>query len=167
LGVSSFASAASLIIATADLKAVQAVTGAIRAADLASGDVLTPSGIIEKPGQPATPDPVQQVDRYDATPSPKQAVAAKQPTYNSPRHSICPSHWAPPGIRTSATPVIIPSCDIDPEPVCPWTNPIEAPWKVLPWMSRPQPRIVVVKEIKLITAGSDMSGRGQMLDLVV
>jgi hypothetical protein len=34
-------------------------------------------------------------------------------------------------------------------------------------MDRPQPRIVLVKEIKLITAGSDMSGRGQMLDLVV
>jgi hypothetical protein len=165
--VSSFASAASLIIATADLKAVQAVTSAIRAADLESGDVLTPSGIIEKPGLPPSQAPAQQVDRYDATPSPKQAVAAKQPTYSPARQSSGPSHWVPPGIRTSSVPAMTPYCDVAPEPVCVSTNPIEAPWKVLPWMDRPQPRIVLVRQIKLIAAGSDMSGRGQMLDLVV
>jgi hypothetical protein len=157
--VSSFASAASLIVATSQLMQVQAVTGAARAADLASGDVLTPLGIVEKPGVAPTPD------AEPADPSLQRApkiVFINQAIYVRPQlpHNTA-SRWHAPH-ETAQTP----ACDVAPEPTCSTTSPIQPPWKILPWMDRPHHRIHVVKEIKLITAGSDMSLRGQVLDLV-
>jgi len=158
--VSSFAAQVSLIVAAFDLFAVTAVTGAIRAADLESGDVLTPAGIVEKP----EPAPVPDADTYECTQHDQpQLVLVKQPTYappvklqNAPRHS-----------QSLPREMIIPVCDLAPEPASAPTNPIQPPWKVLPWMDRPHQRVVFVGEIKRVVSASDMSLRGKMLDLVV
>ena len=162
--MSSFAAAASLIIATSELKVVSDVIGAIRAADLESGDVLTPSGIIEKPGvapQPSAPPPI---DRYDGSVPPSSNTIITRNLACCPPPSRCCTHRP---INCDPLPRIIPTCDLEPAPTSAPTSPIEAPWKILPWMDRPTARIVLVPKIKLITASSDMSGRGRMLDVVV
>lgn len=140
---------------------VRAVTGAARAADLESGDVLTPVGLVEKPGVAPTPD----AEPADPSLQPaRKIVFINEAIYVRPPlpHNNA-SHWHAP----HETQVETPACDVASEPTCSTTSPIQAPWKILPWMDRPQPRVHVVKQIKLITAGSDMSIRGQMLDLVV
>jgi hypothetical protein len=158
--VSSFAAQASLIVAAFDLFAVTAVTGAIRAADLESGDVLTPAGIVEKP----EPAPAPDADTYESKQNDQpQLVLVKQPAYAAPVKSQNAPRPTPPLPRE----VIIPVCDLAPEPASAPTNPIEPPWKVLPWMDRPHQRVVFVREIKRVVSASDMSLRGKMLDLVV
>jgi hypothetical protein len=160
--VSSLSSAASLIVAAFDLLAVRAVTGAARAADLESGDVLTPSGIVEKPEQAPTLDPDTYVSDVRAH---ARTIIVRQPCYCRPCQF--PSRWRNPAIKGPLPRAVAPVCDVAPDPTCVTTNPIEPPWKILPWMDQPQQRVVFVKEIKHIVVGSDMSQRGKMLDLVV
>jgi hypothetical protein len=158
--VSSFAAAASLIVATSQLMQVQAVIGAARAADIESGDVVTPSGIVEKPGIAPTPDAQPQDPSLQPA---RKLINITQAIYIRPHlPRTNPGSHAPRTVQVQA-----PTCDLAPEPACSTTSPIQPPWKILPWMQRPQPRIVWIKEIKLIAAPSDMSQRGQVLDLVV
>jgi hypothetical protein len=159
--VSSIAAQASLIVAAFDLFAVTAVTGAIRAADLESGDVLTPIGIVEKPEPAPTLDSEPSVDRYDRNPPAGSRPDSMKPNCYAP---CPPRHQA---ARQAASHVITPVCDLYPEPTCVTTNPIEPPWKVLPWMDRASQRYVLVREIKLVAAGSDISFRGKIIDVVV
>ena len=131
---------------------------------LESGDVETPSGVIEKPEPASTPDPQSQVDRYDRQPRPEPRLSiGREAFYRAPhlcRHSC---HCA----ATLPLTRVIPACDVAPEAVAVTTNPIQPPWKVLPWMDRSPHRVVYLNQIKLITVGSDMSFRGKVLDVVV
>jgi hypothetical protein len=162
--VSSFAATASLVVATSQLMAVQDVIGAMRAADLESGDVLTPSGIIEKPEAAPTQDADQYVSR---TQSQSPATEIRQVIYTARCPASSVPHPITPHITTRPIPAIVAACDLTPEPTCVSTSPIQPPWKVLPWMDRPHPHFVLVREIKIVAAGSDMSLRGQMIDVVV
>jgi hypothetical protein len=167
--VSSISSEAGLLVAAFQLFAVSQVTGAIRAADLESGDVETPSGIIEKPESAPTPDaepdPSPQIDRYDNGPrlGPATESLLRSNCYAPPRSTLSlplrplPRH----------EPRIIPVCDLPSEPVAVPSNPIEPPWKILPWMDRAPQRVLLVREIKPVPTGSDMSLRGKMIDVVV
>jgi hypothetical protein len=159
--VSSISAQASLIVALGDLLAVHAVTGAIRAADLASGDVLTPSGIIEKPGLP----PISRPDQFVANAQPAHPSPSRQITYAPPCHAACvPSIHRNPAVKP---PAMIPYCDTEPAAPAVTNNPIEAPWKILPWMERAAVRVVFVREIKIASSASDISVRGKMIDVVV
>ncbi len=141
---------------------VQAVIGAARAADIESGDVVTPSGIVEKPGVAPTPDAEPQDPALQPA---RKLVNITEAIYLHPALTRINNNAACHARRIVE--IQTPACDIAPAPTCTSTSPIQPPWKILPWMDRPQPRVVWMKEIKLITAGSDMSGRGQVLDLVV
>jgi hypothetical protein len=160
--VSSFAGEASLIVAAFQLLAVRAVTGADRAADLESGGVATPSGIVEKP----EPAPQLDVDSYQSNATVRtEDVLVKQPCYT---RNLPPNlSLRNPPKHNAYTPRITPACDIASEPTPVTSNPIEPPWKVLPWMDRPATRFVFVREIKLVPTGSDISYRGKMIDVVM
>lgn len=164
----SFAQEASLILATFQLKAVQAVTGAIRAADLASGDVQTPSGIIEKPAPPAgqfsdsNREPVYEPRRHIQR---DPVYTRRQVIHPTPRYERRPVYVEPVQEKPE-----VESCT----PLAP--SPIEPPWKVLPWMDRyPRPAGVEREVIKVIEPVPDSSrsgmicGRncGLMLDILV
>jgi hypothetical protein len=157
--VSSLASEASLIVAAFDLFAVKAVVGASRAADLASGDVLTPIGIVEKPG--VAPAPIADQNLVGSRPDPK-ILLIRQNTY-SPARGRC-NHHRP--CKIHSAPEVIPFCDVAPKHACAPTSPIEPPWKVLPWMDRAPHRIALMKEIKRVPVASDMSFTGKMIDVV-
>jgi hypothetical protein len=165
--VSSFAAEASLIVAAFELFAVTALTSASRAADLESGDVLTPSGIVEKP-EPAAAPAAQitnasppNVDRYESGPerSPRLSSGGFRcytpcpPLFHRRAETFCPAAVCAPR-------------DLPAEPTSVTTNPIEPPWKVLPWMDRTAHRYVLVEQIKLVATGSDISFSGKVMDVV-
>jgi hypothetical protein len=155
--VSSLASAASLLVAASQLKEVSDVIGAIRAADLASGDFTTPIGIIEKPGLP----PLPNGDAYHASCDELQRPAIKQPCY-------CPH----PIVKTVEKRIyeparIVHEIETVPDTNCTTPNPIQPPWKMLPWMDRPVPRVFLLHEIKPRATVTDIALSGRLIDVVV
>jgi hypothetical protein len=147
--VSSLQTQAELIVASFDLKVVQLIRGAMRAADLQGqrDALMVPAPTIE-PRPHLHPDEVVEPRRH-IHPAPvydnpqlihQKARVALEP--NDSTHSIPQSSDAPPA-KTS--------------------SPIQPPWKVLPW---PQP-ISSRQTVKVHRLHTDVSHRGAMLDLFV
>ncbi len=146
----------SLLVATFDLAIVKSITGAIRAADAASGKLsaATPLG-------PA-PNPLIgrgiSGDRYEHR---KHLLAA--PVYEQRRHI----HPTP---RYEPRPVIHPTPRVEGEFPAPSPSPapmklggLEAPWKSVPWKN-PTP---APEKIKVIQRVHDKVQRGQIIDLFI
>ena len=170
--MSSISSEASLIVATFQLLAVQDVTNAIHAADIESGDVVTPAGFIEQPqrrfldadtftpsvssGAPAVyerqvgsspPNETLEIDRY----RPKLVERPVQ-------HNCCPSIVPP-------IPNAVTACHVD-------ASPIEPPWKVLPWTDHYARTSAAFDHVKRHRALSDISvngpvDRGEVIDILI
>jgi hypothetical protein len=149
--VSAIASSASLIVALSDLKLVQSVIGAMRAADR---NVAAEASSTVTAGTPA------------ATYTPAQThlspvVEPRQHIYSlpviEPRTTI---HVAP---RIELTPAPTPApcpCDSHPRKTEPTFQP---PWHVLPWPQHDNE----VRRIKSVVAPPDILVKGLLIDLFV
>jgi hypothetical protein len=145
----------SLLVAASDLKLVQLIRGAIRAADIASGRVPPVSGIGPAPTPPPPlhihPDPVYE-PRPHIHPEPRF----------EPRPVIRPA----PRVETSppilACPRPCEPIEVNPVPV-PHPSPIQPPWRVLPWQVPVPPRPV----LKVVMRRPEIVRRGQLLDVFI
>lgn len=136
-----------LLVAALDLKLVQLVRGAMRAADEAGAKEL--GGLVRepefRPRQIIHPEPryeqrpvIHPEPRYEARPviHPTPRVVEPPPAVCSP----CPEH----------KPRITPS-------------PFVPPWKVLPWENPPQPLL----KVKVIKLKPDIVRKGSLIDCFI
>jgi hypothetical protein len=145
--VSSLQTEASLIVAAFDLKVVQLLVQAIQNADQAgaaerSGNI--PAATYE-PRLHIHPTPVYE-NRPHIHPTP----------YYEPRPVIHPH----PRVEQMNL-----ACPDRPAPLPPMNleNPIQPPWKILPWQNSPQPR----QTVKIHLIRTDVDHKGTVLDLFV
>lgn len=150
--MSDLSTTASLIVATMDLSVVRLLRQAIRTADLSSGnggDSFTPSATIE-PRPHIHPEPLIE-PRPHVHPEP---VYTRRPVIHPhPRveqaNLACPSQTLTPPLRIKLQ------------------NPIQPPWRVLPWSdaraNAPQPR----QTVKVHLHRTDVIRKGSVLDLFV
>ena len=144
-------SSVNLLVAALDLKLVQLVRGAMRAADAQGGPgadrLIVPTPVIEPrrrfhPGAAIEPRPhVRPEPRIEprATVRPDNIEAARcQPTVEV----------APADKKSSA-------------------SPIQPPWKVLPWETPPAERSRPVHKVKVVIGPPDMCSRGNVIDLFI
>jgi hypothetical protein len=122
----------------------------MRAADLASGGVQTPVGIIEKPGVGP---------RFQFTPTPRfepRRVYHPQPAFDR-RDTI---HIQPRVVDDLPPP---PKAPLEPEMPSRLKSPIQPPWKILPWKTPvpPQP------QIKVIQRRPDIVNKGSLIDFFI
>ena len=144
----------SLIIAASDLKVVSLVTGAINANLPKTG----PLGTIRPADNPFTPRPHP---KFDDSPQGNAAIEPRRVIHPTPR--IEPRTVIHPAPRIERIPDQYVSC-MEPVPSeSKSTNPIQPPWKTIPW-----PKIdevtVVTKVFPQIT---DLIHKGTLLDLFV
>jgi hypothetical protein len=142
-----------LIVATLDLQLVRSIRDAIHSADAASGKLFPVASI----------GPAPNPDRFF-----RQELRAPEPVYKPRRHI----HPEP---LYERRPVIHPTVRVEPKPdfrrpePCPEvipahksTNPIQPPWKVLPWNQPPaQPAVLVKRVVQRV----DIHHKGNLLDL--
>jgi hypothetical protein len=145
--VSSLQTEASLIVAAFDLKVVQLLTQAIRTADLSGAAERagnTPAAIFEQRPH-IHPTPVYEI-RPHIHPTP----------YYEPRPVIHPH----PRVEQMNL-----ACPDRPAPLSPMNleNPIQPPWKILPWQNTPQSR----QTVKIHLIRTDVVHKGTVLDLFV
>lgn len=147
---------ASLVVATFELKEVQAVVGAMRRADIASGR-----------GQPVSkigPAPNNFERRFHFHPEPKiepRRHIHPDPVIEPRRHirpvdGFEPSHNnKPPAVVVIPVPVPCPKLG----------HKIQPPWKVLPWQQEPEPH--VPPKIKVVVKPPDIALKGTLLDCFI
>jgi hypothetical protein len=145
-GVSSLQAEASLIVAAFDLNVVQLLRDAIRTADLSQagqGNAGSPAAVFE-PRLHIHPTPVYEPRvHYHPTPTYEaRPVIHPQPRVEQ-RELAC-------------------SCECKPAPMN-LENPIQPPWKILPWENAVQPR----QTVKVHLIHTDLVHKGTVLDLFV
>ena len=144
--VSDLQTQASLIVATMELSVVKLLRGAIRTADLSGQrqDLLIPAPTIES-RRHLTPEPVVEPRRHI------RPAAIYEPSRIEHQH---------PRVERTAL-----ACPCPPPPPVPMKsmNPIQPPWKVLPWEKAPQPR----QTVKVHRHHTDVIRKGSVLDLFV
>lgn len=143
----------SLIIATAELSVVRAITGAINANLPKTG----PLGTIPASANPHTPRPHP---KFDADPEPK--LVAK-PVHHVPSPRFDPRFVIHPAPKIEETPPQYVTCPPTEASTAKSSNPIQPPWKVLPW---PKQEVVVI-EPKVFQQTVDLIHKGTLLDLFV
>jgi hypothetical protein len=150
---------ASLVVATFDLKAVEAVVDAMRAADIVSGK-----------GQPVSklgPAPDNFERRFHFHPEPviePRRHVHPEPVIEPRRHIRPADRYEPSHGRVNPPDVVV-----IPVPVpCPrhgHHNPIEPPWKKLPWQQDPAPH--VAPKVKVVVKPPDMALKGTLIDCFI
>ena len=140
-----------LLVAALDLKLVQLIRGAMRAADIASG-----KGQSATPLGPA-PDPAPSITgRRHYTPEP--VYEARRHFHPTPRYEPRPVIHPTPRVEV-APPIVIPA-----EPCVEKCHCLKSPfipsWKLLPWQNPPQPAQVV----KVVKVKPDIVRKGSMID---
>jgi hypothetical protein len=144
VNATSFQDVAALAVATADLKLVESVIKAMRAADRESrrGGVLAPEADI-LPRRHLTPD-AEYLPRRAIHPTPR---------YLS-RSVIHPT----PKIQSECAPV--PECPKLPSPA---PSPIQPPWKQRVWQTPIPPRAT----LKVVEYRTDIPNKGSLLDVFI
>jgi hypothetical protein len=148
-------SSVNLLVATLDLKLVQLLRGAMRAADGQNPGgpehLIHPAPAIE-PRRHFHPEP-----KFDPRPHvhPEPAFDPR-PRLHVPGflhgacENCCPTATAPePTDRKSSA------------------SPIEPPWKVLPWEDRPAVRPRPLQKVKLMIGRPDISAKGTVIDVFI
>ena len=173
--MSSLSSEAQLIVATFQLLAVRDVTNAIHSADIESGDVVTPAGLIEQPRRRFLDS-----DRFTPSSSPQSSAVYQRNAGASPPNETRqiererPKLIARPRLAYCACPV--PPIPNTPATACDPSSPIQPPWKVLPWMDRYARSIAAYEQVKRQVEMSDIAdskgpirgtGAGEMIDVVI
>lgn len=144
----------SLIIATAELSVVRAITSAINANLPKTG----PLGTIPPSANPHTPRPHPKFDDNPrAQPGTGRVHMTPGPRFD-PRVTIHPN----PRIEVVSPPSVI-NPDTQASVSTEQHNPIQPPWKVLPW---PQEDRIIV-EPKVYSQTVDLIHKGTLLDLFV
>jgi hypothetical protein len=149
---------ASLVVATFELKAVEAVVGAMRRADMASGK-----------GQPVSkigPAPNNLERRFRFHPEPKiepRPHIHPEPVIEPRRHIQPVDRFEPSNASGGKSPDVI----VIPVPVpCPKLgHKIQPPWEVLPWQQEPEPRIA--PKIKVVVQPPDIAHKGTLIDCFI
>jgi hypothetical protein len=141
-----------LLVAALNLKEVQLVRAAIRTADLSAGGVPGPLGTIEQP---------ETLARRHITPEPR--IEPRVVYHPTPRFEPRPViHPAP---RFLPRPVIEESScpPMQPEQPPRSHNPIQPPWRVLPWQipSPPPPKV------KVVLIRPDIVSKGSLIDFFI
>ena len=149
---------ASLVVATFELKAVEAVVDAMRGADIASGK-----------GQPVSklgPAPDNFERRFHFHPEPK--IEPRQHIHPDPviepaRHVRPVDRFEPSNCNSAKSPdvVVIPV----PVPCHKHGHTIQPPWKVLPWQQEPAPH--VAPKIKVVVKPPDIALKGTLIDCFI
>ena len=139
----------SLIVATFELKAVDAVLSAIHGADAASAaSARGPLGL--------TPAAVYEPRRH-IHPEPKiEARPHLHPT---------PFYEARPVVHPERIYASVPACDVPAAPTVSHItkSPIEPPWKTLPWPQSQQ----VLRKVKLFIRRPDSVSKGSLIDCMM
>jgi hypothetical protein len=156
--VSSLLSAASLIVATAELSVTKLLTQAMRTADLAS-----------RPGPPSPfdrPVPAAINDLRCYSQNCHRDDCCRPSNRPSCTYTVIKS--SPPIIYRPARPALqayVPrAAELHaPLSVSPTESPIQPPWKVLPWENPPQPP----QTVKIHCHPTDVMQKGMLLDLFV
>ncbi len=141
-----------LIVAALDLKLVQLLRGAMRAADIASGrgQAATPLG-------PA-PDPEPQ-RRFHYTPEP--VIEPRRHFHPSPIYERpLVIHLRPRFVEPPPIPLPAP---MEPESPHKPKSPFVPPWKLLPWENAPQ----TIQVIKVVKRTPDIVRKGTLLDCFI
>lgn len=144
----------SLIIATAELSVVRAITGAINANLPKTG----PLGTIPQAANPHIPRPHPKFDT-DPQPQPETHPVHQTPApCFEPRLTIHPLSRIEPSLTQSVI-----NSDSEASVSKEQHNPIQPPWKVLPW---PQEDRIII-EPKVYPQTVDLIHKGTLLDLFV
>jgi hypothetical protein len=144
----------SLIIATAELSVVRAITGAINANLPKTG----PLGTIPPAANPHTPRPHP---KFDAEPEP-QIIA--QPVYHVPTPRFDPRFVIHPAPKVEEVPSQYVTGPVPEASTAKSSNPIQPPWRTpLPWPE--EERILI--EPKVYPQVVDLIHKGTLLDLFV
>src|SRR5206468_1022474 len=139
---------ADLVVATMDLSVVRMVRQAIRVADLSSQrgcDTFECRGIIEH-RRHFHPEPVIEPRRH----------IHPEPVYE--RRPVIRPHP-----RVEQQMLVCPCESQAPAPPMQLNNPIQPPWRTLPWTNPPQPR----QTVKVHLHRTDVICKGSVLDLFV
>lgn len=136
---------ASLIVATMDLKAVQLVRQAMRAADLGAG-----AGGCVGFGPAAHFQPRLQIH-------PTPLIESRPHIHPTPRFEPRPVYHPTPAVQPQA------AAPQTPEPARITASHIQPPWKLLPWENPPQP----APTLKVVLRRPDVVRRGILLDMFV
>ena len=144
------ADAGSLALATMDLKLVQDIIGAMRAADAgaaaADSSPLTPLPTIESPRH-IVPDPIYE----------KPRVVHADPIY-APRKVIHPEPKTAPRLALEKLPA-------EPEKPCHVSSnfAIKPPWAILPW----QEPAKLPPRVKVVQYRTDIMSKGSLIDVFI
>jgi hypothetical protein len=146
-------SSVNLLVATLDLKLVQLLRGAMRAADrqgpAGRGQLIHPAPTIE-PRRHFHPEP-----KFEPRPHvhPEPAFDPR-PRLHVPGYlrgaECCPN--------SPASQPIVPKSP---------TSPIQPPWKVLPWENPPAMRPRPLQKVKLMIGRPDISPKGTVIDVFI
>ena len=144
-------SSVNLLVAALDLKLVQLVRGAMRAADAqghpGAGDLFVPSPVIE-PRRRFHPEP---------------AIEPRRHIRPEPRIEPRPVHRPDDASPSRCAPVVV----VAPADTKSSGSPIQPPWKVLPWETPPAERPRPVHKVKVVIGPPDMSSTGNVIDLFI
>ena len=146
----SLATNVSLIVAELDLKLVQLVRGAMRAADAASGKAGGLSACPIRPAAVFEPRP-----RLHPTP----LIEPRPRIHPTPRFEPRPVIHPQVVIEDS----LVVACDGQGKKDTKHPSPIQPPWAVLPWQTPSQPKPI----IKRFISRTDIKTKGSLLDLFI
>jgi len=140
----------SLLVAALDLKMVQLIRGAIRAADEASGKGEAVSGL-----GPA-PDRIEQRRVFHPEPRIEPRLVYHPTPRIEPREIIHPT----PRVVEPPPVYCCPPCEPKPRD---HKSPFVPPWKVMPWENPPQPLL----KVKVIKLKPDIVRMGSLIDCFI
>jgi len=147
-----FAGAASLIAATLDLKMVQSVIGAMRAADRASARC----GHFGPCGQFDAIENQRICRRFILHPTPR--IEPRPVIHPTPRILPRPVIHPQPRVEPQPPPVA-PDFHCRPSKICPFPP----PWKILPWKMPIPPHV----QIKRVVHHTDVKNKGSLIDMFI
>ena len=155
-GVSALVANVGLIVAALDLKEVQLLRGAMRAADIASGRPQAVSGL----GPAPTPPPSQLVREPQFEP---RRVIYPEPRYE-PRRVIHPTplkEYLPP-VRVKAD-VQVEAKVVSPPARPEMEGPLAPPWQQPVW----QMQVAPPPKVKMVRYHTDIKNKGSLLDCFI
>jgi hypothetical protein len=162
----SFASLASLVVATADLQVVQDVIGAMRAADANTRAMnagrIPPVAPIPAPAPPAHTDSCCfrcETSRHESV-----GVTCRPPVVSPIYTESRQSHWKLPTHKTRLA--LEPddrTMDRQTAGIPAKKSPVQPPWAQLPWHQPPK-QIVQVKVVRPVT---DIVTKGSLIDVFI
>lgn len=145
---------AALVVAALDLKLVQDLRGAMRAADIASGR--------PQPVSPLGPAPTPPPDRFDREPAfALRPVYHPEPRYE-PRPVIHPTpriEFQPPIKVPAEVEVLPPVCSSKAEVECP----LAPPWRQPIW----ETPTAVPPKVKIVLHRTDIINKGSLIDFFI